>query len=317
MDKKIIRELLLQNQNRKQKRTCLDDNELASFVDGKVSAKMRAEILDHLGDCEECYQIYAEIMRTREDLHKKEKRRVQKIMKMVAPLAMAACLALVFLSRTPDTLAPVQLAQAPATFSYVAQTVDGLFEQGVEVENLTSLVSESQTQFGFSGTETREYLPFRLGTLLVDLNFASRQDDAARLQHLLEQMQLVIGDDNEFSSLAEECRRLQQGLSSSETKTVDLDGIAKVLAPLEKDILYRFGVWTEIVRLAISNGQGVILSQEETTKWQQQLLSYNLPPGIAKSLERISTTLSHQEWPDERGRAEVETSLKLIQQLLR
>lgn len=48
--------------------TCPDLEELAAFADGRLSGAARDAVVEHLADCEDCYEIYAETLRVQEDL---------------------------------------------------------------------------------------------------------------------------------------------------------------------------------------------------------------------------------------------------------
>jgi tetratricopeptide (TPR) repeat protein len=44
-------------------RTCLDDETIAAFIDGRLDAPARARVVEHLADCADCYFIFSESAR--------------------------------------------------------------------------------------------------------------------------------------------------------------------------------------------------------------------------------------------------------------
>lgn len=47
---------------------CLDDYTLAAFVDGRGTPEERRQVQEHLSDCEDCYFLLAEVLRSEDEL---------------------------------------------------------------------------------------------------------------------------------------------------------------------------------------------------------------------------------------------------------
>ncbi|MCB1034687.1 MAG: zf-HC2 domain-containing protein, partial [Acidobacteria bacterium] len=52
--------------------TCLDDETLAAFIDGRLAAAERRAVVEHLADCESCYEVMEESLRLAQALAEEE-----------------------------------------------------------------------------------------------------------------------------------------------------------------------------------------------------------------------------------------------------
>ncbi|PLY01868.1 MAG: hypothetical protein C0622_06565, partial [Desulfuromonas sp.] len=285
MDKHLIRALL--QQSPQSGRSCLDDNELALFIDGKVESEQREEVIEHLAICEECYQLYAEVMKTREDLRRVRVRYWQRALKTAVPLALAAGMTLIFFSPSPEKQAPpVAIVDSGSPAQQELQEKVRVVPPKLSKPKSYGSPSLSLRGEVASDSEISRYPTFQLGILLVNLQSAFESKD-------IELQQMLMDDICSYSTAltVPECRELQSELKKRDSAS-RLELFASNFSGLQEYTLYKFGVWTEQVRQDISEGRSAGLTPEVLDEWRHQIEVYDLPTGISKSLETIQSQIS-------------------------
>jgi hypothetical protein len=122
---------------------CLPCEDIAAFADDRMDKTNRERVILHLGNCRDCYALYADTLATRALVTGRadaptSDRRVAKVLMYAIPTALAACLALIIFSGvfkvgTPGTGGPTEM-KMPATTTL---PVDEIKKKADEFRNMS------------------------------------------------------------------------------------------------------------------------------------------------------------------------------------
>jgi len=257
------------------------------LLDGKLTARERARLTEHLAECESCYEIFAGTAHVLDDSRDEQ----------VQP---AATLRPFERPREARAIRPRVWWAAAALAAVLAATVglvvflQGSRGAGPSTEQLASLVGPvpsgkinwGRTLRGGSGTEEPPELPgdheaFQLGVRFLDLRLAlasgnrEEADDALRRFHLLFK-RMPIPPLEALASYDELRKRLGPQVAPpallAAAATAEKEAVKELL---EDPRLVELGRWTEACRLAGQSGRPDLFREPATLR----LLDEAMRPG--------------------------------------
>jgi hypothetical protein len=265
---------------------CPELEDLAAFLDGKLTAEERAHITEHLASCEGCYEVFAGTARFMEDT-----RDQQSLPLLDRPSAPQRPF-----DRRTGPRAPRSRrwwAAAAAVAAVLAATAGLLLRwQGaaaLSTEQLASLVA-GPAATAWEGRVTRgqedsrepppELGSFRLGVRFLDLYLAldsgnkDRADDALRrLDNLLKDVE-VVGPSETRTTFEAMRKSLQQGAPPrsflGDAATWEKKAITELV--IEPRFL-ELGSWTEACRLAGAGGRPDLFRERATRRLLDQAVA--------------------------------------------
>jgi len=246
------------------------------LLDGKLTARERARLTEHLAGCESCYEIFAGAAHILEDSREEQ--------------SQAATLRLFERPRQVRTLRPRAWWAAAALAAVLAATVglvvylQGVRGAGPSTEQLASLVGPvasdkiawGRTMRGGSGSqEPPELLPpeheaFQLGVRFLDVRLALASGDQNNadeaLRRLLRLLDLIYLTPPETRAAYAKIRKeMTQHLPAATLLAAAAAAEKKAMEDLiEEPRLVELGRWTEACRLAGENGRADLFRQPAT-----------------------------------------------------
>ena len=94
---------------------CPPAEDIAAFIEGKLSGKAKDKMMGHLASCNDCYAILSASVKTEELMHQKSRAWIQKIFRpyyMIPSAIAAAALVIIIIKLTTQTSIP-QFTQKP------------------------------------------------------------------------------------------------------------------------------------------------------------------------------------------------------------
>jgi hypothetical protein len=267
---------------------CPELEDLAAFLDGKLTAEERARITDHLANCESCYEVFAGTARFLEDT--RDQQSLPPPHQPVAPQRP--------FERWREPRAPrfrrrwVTAAAAAGLMAATAGLL--LFWQGgwtLSTEQLASLVGGPVATAAVPwegkvvrGEQEVQELPpevgaFRLGVRFLDLHLAlasgdkQRADEALRrLDNLLKDVELLPSETRTtFGAMR---KSLQQGAAPrsflADAGTREKKAIKELLV---EPRFIELGSWTEACRLAGASGRPDLFRERATRRLLDQAVA--------------------------------------------
>lgn len=255
------------------------------MLDGKLTARERARLTEHLAGCESCYEIFAGTAHILDDS------REEQLQPAATPRPFER-------PREARTLRPRAWWAAAALAAMLAATVglvvflQGSRGAGPSTEQLASLVGPvpsgkvtwGRTMRGGQGTEEQPELPpehedFQLGVRFLDLRLAlaggNREDadDALRRLHLL--LERMPFPPLEARAAYDELRkRLGQQVPPPTLLAAAAAAEKKAMEELGEDPrLVELGRWTEACRLAGEHGRADLFREPATLRVLDRAMS--------------------------------------------
>lgn len=290
--------------------SCPDLEELAAFADGRLSGAARDAVVEHLADCEDCYEVYAETLRVREDLGPRAVPLADD-----PPLTIPADAPVVVHPRSfrpPRWAVPVAaLAAAAALAVVVLPWWLGTRTPVVPVGDLAVLVSDSSLGdvdgwyehdwprmrgqgpvLGTSDIDSAKRA-FRLGVHTVDLEAATRLDDEASAARQAQQLETLVDEDDFlrfFSPQYQDLKnRVRGGADQHELLTTE--SRLEVLLTQDADPLfsfyYSFGKWTETARLAALTGHAEYFIGSDFRRGLRKLRDAELAEDVVAKVGKV------------------------------
>ncbi|HEX8696750.1 MAG TPA: hypothetical protein VF746_30305 [Longimicrobium sp.] len=291
----------------------IDDNRLAALLDGRLDERERAELLARLAQSDDDYEVLADtagVLRELEAAGVGQPRAPE----VAAPgdpgeserpsepgviplrprrargwhrpgarrLALAAVLAAVALGsvlwlrrNAPDPVDPARLA------TVVAEGGASLSPEWVRSRPWRSTL-------GAGDPLTDEARAVRLGALLVDLELAVRQRDAATASLLASQVQVLLEDVDGAGQVADVYRQVGESAAEAPERLQYLlaAGRAGMADVVDRDLL-GLGAWAEAARLAAARRDEAYFRTRETRAALDHAAELPVPGSAQDSIERI------------------------------
>ena len=292
--------------------TCPPLEDIAAFLDGKLSEGERARIVAHLADCESCYSVFAGAARFQleeEDEADKESEEAAVVVPFrrrnhlpwIAAAALAALL-LIGLALIP------RLYRAYETMPVFASAE--LVPEGVLASAEATRWTEGITRGDPGLSDTYKAAEFLVGVHLVDLHLAlSREED----EEGREAYDVLVGIGNNLKNFIlppEEAQFYERArteiLAGKDPNTLAVEAaqaeasLTKVLADAESPYL-EFGKWVEAGRLSSRARQPSFFENDQNHRFLRWLLrnadKEELDAKVVQDLEQIRDLLDEAEPP--------------------
>jgi hypothetical protein len=287
--------------------TCPPLEDIAAFLDGKLSEGERARIIAHLADCQSCYTVFADAARFQlEEEREAEEtgkspipfpRKAAASKRWALPLAALLILGLAAVplylrySRMPEMLSaelvdPAALAQVPSS----------------------SFWSEDMRGGPGAASSDSESFEFLLGAHLVDLRLTLTRNDRQQSQNVLSRIngdtkQLLFVDEKQSEFYLEAAKNIYEGQEPKEWT----EKAARVEAELTESLsspespYLAFGKWTEAGRLsAVARNRDFFEDRDNRLylSWFLRKAKANdIPDAVVRVLRRMSDTLENSDPP--------------------
>jgi hypothetical protein len=248
--------------------------ELAAYVDGRLSGADRDRVTDHLDRCPDCFELVAETVRfQREDETEQRgggtvvrsnrfgRLGGRKLASIAAAAAALVALAIVIprLAPGPEELPGPRLASADLLEAFS----EGTARAAVDA------IPRDTPALGFAGDPGRGPAAVRLGARLVDLRTAARAGSGLRAREMVYSIEDLIASaageerdralDPALDSFLEEAGSALDGEDfgrlEAATSRLEAGLEARLETGLDRDAL-AFGKWAEAGRLAAAAGDG-------------------------------------------------------------
>ncbi len=294
--------------------TCPSLEDLAAFLDGRLSGSERARIVAHLADCPSCYEVFAEAARFQIEEEEEEEEDVDPPDTRAAP-------------REAEVAAPARVIPFPVKkiLPWAAAAIAAMLAVGVAIPlyrqyntmpELTSakLVSESVARkvagdpfWGESvvrGVSSGGFasIPHEilLGAHAVELGLSLARNDAESVNDLA----AINGHIHEIGFLPDQektYKDIQAQIAGKKTPPKDFVRQAEELEaslPATDFPYFAFGKWTEAGRLSAVAESPDFFRDPDNRKFLRVFLHQegeNLDPGVKKALEKIHETLGDSD----------------------
>src|ERR1700674_3882132 len=254
---------------------CPDLEDIAALLDGKLAARERARVTEHLAGCESCYEIFAGTTHVLEDSRDEQRVPAAPPHPFERP-------------REAATLRPSVWWAAAALAAVLAATVGllvflrGPREAGPSTEQLASLVGRPAERVPFpwgremrGGKDEASRVPlareaFRLGVRFLDLRVALERGNRLAASDTLRRLILLLKDMDYPPSKALDT---YQDLAKKVPQAVPLPSLLEDASAAEKQAstelledprLVELGRWTEACRLAGASGRTDLFREAST-----------------------------------------------------
>ncbi len=250
-------------------RHCLEHEVLAAFIDRRLVGDEREDVIEHLADCDDCYELFTETLRFQISEEKKETggrfetdSAGRRGLSAAGWWRLAAAITLMAVG-----LFSFQSLRRPKF--EVASLVDRLERRASVPELASNLFDGVGWTVMRGGRDYYQFLDFRpanrafrLGVRTVDLEVALRAGDRERTTVYLAELEGMSGR----IDLAGELVSYQYGLIREELETASRDDLLAAAgnaaedaeqvadADLEDLRYFAFGKWVEAGRLAAAQG---------------------------------------------------------------
>ncbi len=279
---------------------CPSPEDLAAFLDGRLSAEARRAMVEHLDRCPDCYEVFSESARfLQEDAPRGRvlrpagwlsgRRVTWAVASVAAVLLVLVLLPLVWSLRPAPLAGKVRLA-----------TTDLVGEMGQVQRASQAIPSGELGAFGFGGGPTEKQASFRAGARLLDLRVAARARNRRAAGDALDGLENLLpkegerGGDPELRNLMTSARQATaSGSFRSLRRTAnDLEAIFETrLAPRELAL----GKWTEAGWLAAASGDRELFTKPGFLELPATIDQAALPAGALEKLRSLTASGSVPE----------------------
>lgn len=265
---------------------CPTPEDIAAFIDRRVSEAERVPLVRHFADCEDCREIIAETVRFQtEEL---AQHRAKPWPMAWRALAIAASLVIgfgvLFALLRKDHSPTLANELIPRVLAKNAALSDEFFQDNSQL-------------FSFSSALSFEQRSFRLGARVVDLEVASREDRRTLASKTLSELSALAG---ELPRQAE----IEKAVVGGDTTSVDswLRTCGQEWNQRFDPTYFRLGQWAEAGRLLTRTRQRSALENPRYAAVAEKLLASGLPdeylPVIDRALELMRDgTVTEEELP--------------------
>lgn len=276
---------------------CPPLEQIAAFVDGKLDRRERDVVAAHLGDCEQCYEVFAGTVRFRREdgaggvaAHPRTGRAVRRWVAAAAAAGVAAGIAGWWLWLPP--LPAVRTAGLELRDLVERRTDPGRLEALPTTDPDWSYL-RGGTPAGVGSRRTA----FRLGVLVVDLETALRSDEPRRAEAPLRRLAYERTDElfDVFYLYEEVGRLLAAGAGRRELLQTSVLAAGTVAERArddpEHERLFALGSWAEASRLAALAGDGAYFDRSEIVDFLESLEPADLPVEVREPLREVRKLL--------------------------
>ncbi|MGB5163537.1 MAG: hypothetical protein WBQ27_20690 [Thermoanaerobaculia bacterium] len=278
---------------------CPEIEQLAALLDARLGGKEREQVVEHLNQCEACYEIFAETLRFKQEEtesgrlieHPATRRRftwAAASMAAAAVLALIVALPLWYLQRfaAPGDFAAYRLADRLVAGSEAAALMNHTYSGD----------GWSRTR-GFGALLNERQRAFRLGVRTIDLEIALRTSDGERAERLLHELADMASDlplpEMILVSYNDLVERLELG-EAPESLVDRSTGAASLVDDAAASPYYALGQWAEAGLLAASSGDAEFFRQRAVRRFSRDLEAADLPEELHGPLSRISLRLEQR-----------------------
>lgn len=286
--------------------TCPSLEDIAAFLDGKLSGEERARIIAHLNECASCYSVFADAARFQLDEKQEasEPEKTEQLSGTVVPfpkrklLTWAASIAALLL---------VGLAAIPIYRQYNEMPVlvaSELIDPGVPVASES--IGEWQDRFrgiDDEGALTDSPAEFLLGAHLVDLRLRLARNEKGEADQILLQIgnqmdQLLVKPAEEARFYAEARGRIAEGVPP-QSLLAEADRVEASLTEFLAPATYlAFGKWTEAGRLSAQARNADFFQDRENRRFLRWLLrnaeEEGLDENVLSNLRQVQRILEEE-----------------------
>jgi hypothetical protein len=283
--------------------SCPDLEEMAAFVDGKLTGEERTEMVRHLDSCATCYEVFVEASKFRA-----ESERAGTLADFPSPPPRGRG------SLFPGRLGWAAAAALLAVVAFRGPVTDllsgrGLLTAELRVQRLAGHVGPSNDAFrpgwsysrgGANGVYALGLSPsvrsVRLGVRLVDLEVALRAGDSNAAVLLLPEVEDLVGSFERAELLEIGYYELERQLGAgvpAESLRDDSASLAALTAHVALSEYFALGKWAEASRLAAGAGTTRFFRRRAVREFPARIAGLELSPeasaafdGVAQRLER-------------------------------
>jgi hypothetical protein len=298
--------------------TCPSLEDLAAFLDGRLSGDERARVVAHLADCPRCYEVFTETARFQlyeeeeEDADPPERIKVpQELVAVEAREGQAVVIpfrrtqALRWVSSIAAVLA-VSLAAIPLYRLYSTMpelSSAGLVNPAVQGKAAQDPFWDDKAERGGPGEDVGlASIPHEvlLGAHALDLLLSLGRNDSDRALNDLAGISTHIGEIGLLPEQAEAYAAIQKKIAEGQPAK-DLIGQAEQVEarlPTEEDPFVAFGKWVEAGRLSALAESPDFFKSPKNRRFLRVFLRQErefLDPEVVKALEEIQETLSEAD----------------------
>jgi len=281
---------------------------LAAFTDGRLPRVEHAQVVQHLADCQDCFEVVAETAEVLEELDEEETVPVGAFNSGPGP------------DDVPDNVvvhprAWRRWAPAAALAATVAVAAVGVWQLAAEPDlSVTRLAAQledapdrlSEDTWGNHGlpdfrslsfTPSEKQGAFQAGLFVVDLQVALRAGSRGRAQAAAEDLGWVLGNLRGASPLepqydTEVLEPLEAGAPLAEIEDDAAELATRLGAPLMSQVHFDLGKWSEAGRLASRVGDARTLRSRSFRRALDELLQEDLPEDVTDKLLDIRERLN-------------------------
>lgn len=288
--------------------TCPPLEDIAAFLDGKLSERERARVVAHLADCESCYAVFAGAARFQ--LEEEEESRVPEASEEQAPAPVvplrrrtipqwAFPLAAVLVLGLATIPLYVRASRMPEMLS--TKLVDPAALKGVPTDKIWNEDKRGAGDEG--GLDSRPY-EFLLGAHLVDLRLTLARDDR---ELSLDALSRINGQMKGLSFVDEQAAFYEKAQSDLYEGKRTTGEVAKEATRVEADLAeifddelphLAFGKWTEAGRLSALAKSSSFFEDGDNRRFPGWLLrkrQEDLGEEVVPSLKRIRGILDDSD----------------------
>lgn len=291
--------------------TCPPLEDIAAFLDGKLSEGERARIVAHLADCEACYAVFggaARFQLEEEEKEEEETRPRTGVAEAAAPVVRLPRRTVPRWALPLAALLVLGLASIPLYFqaSRMPQMLSAELVDPAALKNVPTASVWNEDKRGDPDSAALDTSPFEflVGVHLVDLRFTLARGDLEETMNVLSRInghmeallfvqeqasfyEKAVGDLDQgkrtLSEVAEEAARVEAELT--ETYSEELPHLA-------------FGKWAEAGRLSALAGNAAFFEDGDNRRFPGWLLGYaqdDLGEEVVPALKRIRGILNDSD----------------------
>jgi len=293
--------------------SCPDPEQLAALADGGLNGAERQQVVEHLAECGECYEVFVETVRFLEeepDVAETGGETDGKVLSgpwfgSLRALAVAAALVVAAVGiwsvvGGSGGLPGGSSSELPRVSSLVTR-LDLGEEQSTPDELFAAWGWPVMRGEGSRSSGSVDLVPvpedvaFRLGAISADLEVAlqtGRTGASARLSHELERL---LGDEVGFSEhLVASYQALRRQIEGGATAEDLARPLADTSALVEERVgveTFRFGAWAEVGRLAAATGDLSYFGRRSVGRTARRLVASDMPSTLLVELEGVVSRL--------------------------
>lgn len=272
---------------------------LAAVADGRAAHEQRDEVLRHVKQCEDCYEILVDTVKlTGSESAQPALESIPRVGPRWHRYAGLALAAAILLAVVIPMSAPILWPPRPASSS---EAVARALEIGHEPERLvTGLVQNLDAGLGFSPNLDSGRMAFRFGVRALDLRVARAADDAVWLERILRELGRTLEPVGEHARALRLVQQDRQKLDSGSLTIDDIATLESALAEVDPE-RFQFGNWAEGGRLAAASQRMALFQSQAFSQGLDLASRLNTTRAVTSEIERIrdltkADALSREQW---------------------